>query len=368
MVLQPIAPTRTVTGRVVDLQGHPVSGAVVLQSGDGPAPTRSVTDASGRFRLTGVYGEPAFLFVDGDGLRFDGHPTQPQDNPIELLARHVGDPVGPPFHTLPPVLPRDQEKALARRMIQTDLATLLTRKDNPNETMLLIRILAPLDRVRARRLAETLESPLYQAQALGSMARGLANSDAKAAAALIDEAFDRLIKLVENGGYEHSAEPCLTAAEILPMAEPLDAELLRRCFWKTIALRPLRPVGSDPSFAYEQAVSSLAITLARYDRAVARQVLEPAARQVRSLDYGRRSWARNLFAAATVIDPAWAVSAADSLPDDRPDADLHPKASMQRVIADVLAHGGPDRWEQFTRAQVGYYLSSGPRDSKDDER
>ncbi len=224
--------------------------------------------------------------------------------------------------------------------------------------------MAVIDRARARRLTESLEAPRDQAVALGSMARGLAGSDPKAASGLIDEAFGRLVKLVENGGDQQPAAACLTAAEMLPTAEQLDPELLRRCFWRTVSLRPPRPAGSDPMALYEQAVSSLAITLARYDRAVARQVLEPAARRVRSLDYGRRSWAHNLCAAAALIDPAWAVSLADSLPDDAPGADLHPKTSMRRVIADVLAHGGPDRWDYFDT----HYLPSRPRDSKDDER
>jgi hypothetical protein len=77
-------------------------------------------------------------------------------------------------------------------------------------------------------------------------------------------------------------------------------------------------------------------------------VLEPAARRVRSLDYGRRSRAaRNVFAAAALIDPAWAVALADSLPEDTPGTNLHPKAVVRRVIGDVLAHGGPGQWDLF---------------------
>ncbi len=97
-------------------------------------------------------------------------------------------------------------------------------------------------------------------------------------------------------------------------------------------------------------------------------MLEPAARRARSLDYGRRSPAgRNLFAAAAVIDPAWAVALADSLPNDTPGANLHPKAMMRRVIADVLAHGGSERWDHLGRSH-GAYLSSLLDDSKDEER
>ena len=203
------------------------------------------------------------------------------------------------------------------------------------------------------------------------MARGLAGSDPKAAIGLLDEALGRLSKSVETGG-ERPRDPrhlaCLIAAELLPTAQQLDPELLRRWFWRAVALRPPRPAGNDPTLAYEQTASSLALRLARYDRGVARQILEPAVRRIRSLDYGQRSWARILFAAATVIDPSWAVSLADSLHDDQPAAELHPKTSMRRVIADVLAHGSPDHWDESYRAQFNEYVFWRLFDSKDDER
>ena len=134
-------------------------------------------------------------------------------------------------------------------------------------------------------------------------------------------------------------------AQAVEAALAHDPELVRRCFWRAIALRPPHPSGNDPSFAYEQAASSLAIRLARFDRGVARQVLEPAARRVRALDYGRRSWARILFAAAALIDPAWAVSLADSLRDDQPAANLHPKTSMRRPRSRTASIGRP--WQKL---------------------
>jgi hypothetical protein len=186
-----------------------------------------------------------------------------------------------------------------------------------------------------------------------------------AATALIDEACAQLVKLVEEG-HDRLTRPrgaLLIAAELLPTAERLDTELLRRCFWRTVALRPPRPAGGDPSGMFEEGISRLAIALARYDRAVARQVLEPAARRVRSLDYGRTFRARFTFAAAAAIDPAWAVALADSLLDDISGAELHPKTSARRIIAHVLAHGGLERWDLLDR-QYQYFLG----DSQDEER
>ena len=142
LTLQPATTTRTVAGRVVDSQGRPIAGAVVFQSGDGPARTRTTTDTDGRFRLPGIYREPAFLFVEGPGLAFEGHRIGAGDGAVELKVRRVGEPAaGPPLHTLPPVLPREEEKALARRLIGTDL-TLLTGQDATLETYPLLRTAA----------------------------------------------------------------------------------------------------------------------------------------------------------------------------------------------------------------------------------
>ena len=96
---------------------------------------------------------------------------------------------------------------------------------------------------------------------------------------------------------------------------------------------------------------------------MARQVLEPVAAQARSLvERNRMSRGHDVFAAATVIDPAWAVALADALPDDTPGKPTHPKATIRRVIADVLAYTGPERWDHLD----DYYLDFGG-DSTDRE-
>jgi hypothetical protein len=208
--------------------------------------------------------------------------------------------------------------------------------------------MAALDSERARRLVETLDRPREQALALGAMAQSLAGTDPKAAASLIDEAFCRLGELAQAGGEPRQGWACVAAGHLPPTAERIDPELLRRCFWRAVAMRPPRPAGGDSTGVYEEGISDLAITLARYDRAAARQVLEPAAARARSLvDRDRALRGHHLFAAAAAIDPDWAVALADSLPDDTPGAPLHPKARVRRVIADVIAYDGTDRWEHL---------------------
>ncbi len=545
-----------------------------LSRATGRRDTCAATGPDGRFRLPGVYREPAFVFVEQDGLAFEGHRIGAGEESVELRVRRDGDRVGLPLHTLPPVLSREEEKALARRLIGTHLSVLTGETGNEAYAMAralprvdferawelvenhavphpaydeilhlecaralaatslqeaatiaetlktpymrssfyrlasdalpkadrarrldllekalvharaetqvvrkldelgmigyrllelgatergtlvlregqrlaeslpkpvagqrgpgnaqgrgrfapkLARIDAPaalalaegfseprnnwfeggvalaladrdpagserafgrltnkrlrdtmvvraagrmvvLDRERARRLIETLDRPSDQALALGAMAEFLAGTDPKATVMLVDEAYRRLEKLSREGGDQPRSDACVIAAHLLPTAERLDPELLRRGFWRAVALRPPRPAGGDPTGRYEDCRAP-GRRPARYDRDVARQVLEPAAARARSLvEHDRGQRGHNLFAAAAAIDPNWAVALADRLPDDRPAAPLHPKATIRRVIADVLAYDGPERWEHL---DSDYLYFTG--DSKDQE-
>jgi protocatechuate 3,4-dioxygenase beta subunit len=563
VALAPVTPTRAVAGRAADADGRPIAGATILQSGDGPRRTRAVTDEAGRFRLPGVVREPAFLFVEGPGLRFGGHRIAAGEDAVELKLPRIGDPPGRDLHTLPPLLPRDREKALALKLLGPEVERLarkevtadtyvlqeivpridparcleLAEKDavadadrvrinvalalleespeeaaavaetikapwlraefdrkasdatpdsdrarkldwldralvqaraeptpvarlgalgligvrlldlgavergtavlregqalaetlpkagettrpapgasaraqfavrlaridaaaaldlargfpaprednllggialaladgdpaeservlglvkNPyaraSRTERIVGRMAAKDRARARRLADALEQPIPRARALGAMARGLAGTDPRAAATRIDEALDLLEALTRAGrdpagAYQDAAS---TAAAFLPVIERLgDPARLERSFWRAVALRPPRPEEGDPHGLYEEKIASLAIGLSRYDRGVARQVLEPVARRAGSLGDPRgRLAAPTLFEAAALIDPAWAVALVDALPDDTPGAEARPKALARWAIATVLAHGGPRWWVQVDR-------------------
>ena len=108
---------RTVEGRVVDRQGQPVAGAVVRQSGDGPMPTETLTAADGRFQLPGVIEGPALIFAEKPGFRFGFRPVDDGSQPAEVVLARTGEPPAVAYQTLPPALPVEEEKALARRLI-----------------------------------------------------------------------------------------------------------------------------------------------------------------------------------------------------------------------------------------------------------
>ncbi|MBN2578797.1 MAG: carboxypeptidase regulatory-like domain-containing protein [Pirellulales bacterium] len=61
-----------VAGRVVDAKGKPVAGARVFNLGDGAAPMETRSDDAGRFRLSGFFKGPVYVFAEKEGYQFAG--------------------------------------------------------------------------------------------------------------------------------------------------------------------------------------------------------------------------------------------------------------------------------------------------------
>jgi hypothetical protein len=95
----------------------------------------------------------------------------------------------------------------------------------------------------------------------------------------------------------------------------------------------------------------LATALARYDRAIARSLIEPLAQG----DGPARPYLSRLgelYVAAAAIDPKWAVVLVEKLPDD-PDLKMqHPKNSARLAVATVLGLVGDNRYRKLQ----SYYL------------
>jgi hypothetical protein len=222
---------------------------------------------------------------------------------------------------------------------------------------------------KALELAEKLTAPTDRITALTHMARTMAKRDPARAEKLLEEIHTAWAKLVRDGEASQGGffSTCVQAAGLLMIAEQIGPECLDRCFWRTLALRPNRPSRGDPGDprrSYEPAIGQLAVMLARYDRAIARTILEPVAIRVRALLDGDESWAAGpLFSAAVLIDPSWAVQLVNDLPDDPAAARLRPKDVARRTVARVLAHGGPRQWE-FLVQNILHVRG----DSRDDER
>ncbi len=111
---------RVVSGRVVDRDGKAVPGASVSQAGDGPRWTSAQADADGRFRLPGVAGGAALVFAEAPGFRFGGtiHGDGDGAGPVDIRLARAGEPPIATLKTLPSPLPRAEERALAREILE----------------------------------------------------------------------------------------------------------------------------------------------------------------------------------------------------------------------------------------------------------
>jgi hypothetical protein len=123
-----IRPLRTLAGRVVDRQGHPIAGVQVFEASDGPSAT---TDDAGRFRVAGVRSGRSFLLARRAGFRFSGTLIDDKEfGPVELTLSRPGEPADRIMATLPEPIPPDEARALSRRMIGPYLKQVLEKGDD----------------------------------------------------------------------------------------------------------------------------------------------------------------------------------------------------------------------------------------------
>ncbi|MHC5538847.1 carboxypeptidase-like regulatory domain-containing protein [Singulisphaera rosea] len=225
------------------------------------------------------------------------------------------------------------------------------------------------DSIRARRIIDAVADPVWRATGLGLMARKLAHTDPKAAIGLIDETLDLLLRVSREGSFpeqNYVIRLVRVAAGLMPVAERLDEALCRRSFWKVAALRPPRSTTVDPGVRYAivptEAAARIALILPRYDRVLARQILEPVAKRVKAFDVEKFPFSLSLFAAAARIDPVWALELVERLPVGVANLDGFPRDQARRAVADILAGENSD---PKNRLEAKYLGDDG--DSKDKE-
>jgi hypothetical protein len=224
-------------------------------------------------------------------------------------------------------------------------------KDRLQRDLYAVRVvyrMAPLDLARARRLAEAIGDDGLKGYALGMMALHLAEAGRDEARAVLESAFQflerssRISREKSNSLYEITS----IAGVLLPVAQRIDPGLVEEYLWRTLAMRLPQPWETIPSGRHAEADVQLAMMLARYDRAIARSLVEPLARA----DSRAAAYLSNrgeLYVAAAAIDPKWAVALVEALPDD-PDLKLqNPKNSARLAVANVLGRTGDERFRRF---------------------
>jgi len=224
--------------------------------------------------------------------------------------------------------------------------------------------MAPVDLQRARRIAGAASDDYYQrAYAYGVMAQALADFDKKQATELLQQAFAELRRVVEEGKDNFNVARCAAsvAGALLPVAEKIDPRLVPEFMWRAVSFRPARESPPGPASFADHADAILAVMLARYDRPLARAVVEPIAARAES---SRASLGRvftTVFVAAALIDPHWAAELIEKLPDVRQPNNYDPKGFTRLAVTKLLTLEGDDLWKEVH----GQYLSLWTVDSED---
>jgi hypothetical protein len=165
----------TVAGTVVGPDGRPLGGATVINSGDGPKRLTVLTDAAGRFSLTGLYDGPAVVVAHKPGYRWGYAVARPGAPEPKVILRPLSDPPGAVAvptddqrraeadlvrrltelarkgHAQPPPPPPQDPWAEARTDLDGYLAKLAKQESmTANQTLTaLARVLAKEDRAKA---------------------------------------------------------------------------------------------------------------------------------------------------------------------------------------------------------------------------
>jgi hypothetical protein len=187
IVLRKATRLRAVEGRVVDRRGAPLADAEVLQSGDGPSPTRARTDADGRFRIRGVADDAAFLFAEKPGRRFAGRVIHVGGGPVELVLDSSIEPPPTLRKAASWPIPRAEERAIARKLLEPAIAA--TRE--PELSYLRQQALLAMARVDPGRVLAMLEERVIPAGQVGQrplddLAVGLLEESPRAAFGAIE--------------------------------------------------------------------------------------------------------------------------------------------------------------------------------------
>jgi hypothetical protein len=228
------------------------------------------------------------------------------------------------------------------------LAMVKDRFERDRYTVPVVYRMAPLDLDRARRLVGSVGDDGLRAYALGMIALRLAETGKDSAREVLESAYETLDRSCRAGPAKSNSRYYIApmATVLLPVAERIDPGLVDECLWRALAMRQPKPWEDDSDLQLAYADVQRAMLLARYDRAIARSLIEPLARRTGPIP-AFTSARGGLAAAAVAIDPKWAVALVEEMPDD-PDLKIQsPKNAARLAVAKVLGRTGDLRFKEL---------------------
>jgi protocatechuate 3,4-dioxygenase beta subunit len=167
-----------VEGLVTDSAGKPLADVRVFNSGDGPQPASTQTDAAGRFRLEGLFPGPAWVFAEKSEYRFAAIRTQTGATDATLRMLRTGEPM--------PERPAPRTEALReeQRKLAKELAETFWAEGSADQKGQSISTMARLDLEQAQKWSAEIDGK-YGGTIREAAARRIAEDDPEEAVALL---------------------------------------------------------------------------------------------------------------------------------------------------------------------------------------
>ncbi|HEX5442749.1 MAG TPA: hypothetical protein VFW87_02920, partial [Pirellulales bacterium] len=213
--------------------------------------------------------------------------------------------------------------------------------------------LALVDRSLGEQVTADADEAILRYREKGALILALAETQPAEArrllAALVREEIPQLtVDESWHPGLPMQSAPAI-AAWLLPVAERVEPELCGELFWRSLALRLPRPDRNSLNDQAEFADIELAKLLARYDRDIARVLLEPSAANASALGptQVQSATAGRILLAAVHVDPRWAKSFLESVAESStglPPRGMTSDDSLRFNLLYTLSLPLPDRW------------------------
>lgn len=234
--------------------------------------------------------------------------------------------------------------------------------------------LALIDLARAERVAAAAERAALRFRGQGTIALALAKQQPVEARRMLESLVRaELPRMAVDDGlrFRRWTSRSATAAWLLPIAEHVAPDLCREILWRSLASRLPRPRHDHFDDTIELADLELAKMLARYDRDMARALVEPlAARAVQRTAAGGTElkspqaieaaalatrFGRELAIAAAHVDARWAKELVERMPYGRAGSRFHPIDFARQALVWTLARHGVDRWSDENEVCAGFW-------------
>jgi hypothetical protein len=211
--------------------------------------------------------------------------------------------------------------------------------------------LALADRPLAEQVAADADEAILRFREKGAILLALAETQpAEARRRLAALVRDELPQLpIEEGWLMPRESAAAIAAWLLPVAERVNPDLCGELFWRSLALRLSRPRRTGLNDQAERSDVELAKLLSRYDRGIARALLEPLPAKA----FAAGPWG---ILAAVHIDPRWAKTLLDSAADSP--SSIERGDTWQFYFVWTLAIPLPDRWNGRHEFSAGFWEPS----------